>query len=188
MVVGPDGAGKTTLARGLLSSVPHRTGYVHFRPGLFQEVASLPPPDDVVPELKVKPARAGSLASVLRLLRSWALFWLGFLMRIRPMLKAGGTVVGDRWVYGYIGQPEYLGYFGPEWLARWAVATAPRPDLVVRIVGDPALISSRKGELSVDEVQHELERWSRLRSVRTLDLAADLPVDLAVSKVISALA
>lgn len=177
-IVGPDGVGKTTLAAKLLDLAPEPTGYVHFRPNMLRPLRTRPNGLTVMGPDKHPPENP--LLGWLRLVASIPRFWFGYLARIRPVLQRGGTVVADRWAYGYIAQPQALRFFGPPRLARIAVRLIPRPDLVINLCAPPSLIASRKGELSEQEIAVELGLWRSLpvASMCTLDAALP-PEDLA---------
>jgi thymidylate kinase len=112
----------------------------------------------------------------LRLLRSFVLFWVGFTRTVRPALKGGTLVVGDRWAYSYLVQPGPLRFRGPKWLAAWAIRALPQPDLVVNLTATVEVILERKRELSPEEVAAELVAWSSLPlpQLLTLDASRDV--------------
>lgn len=74
---------------------------------------------------------------------------LGYLVRIRPAVRQGALVMGDRWAYGYLVQPRALKFYGPVWMARLAVRLLPQPEVVVNLVAPAEVIRSRKAELSL---------------------------------------
>lgn len=173
VVIGPDGVGKTSLAARLIADHGPPTMYLHFRPRLWSPppaspiAAGSPPPKQNDPG----PRPLGWL----RLARSIGMFWLGYLRWIRPALARGTLVVGDRWVYGYVGQPEALGFGGPPWLARLATRIAPQPDLVVRLTAPAEVIAKRKADLTVAEIQMEMRKWETLPvDVWVLDSSMDV--------------
>lgn len=109
----------------------------------------------------------------IRIIAAVGRFWTGYLTAIRPALRAGKLVVGDRWAYGYIVQPLPLRFAGPEWLARTAIALMPKPDLIVNLAAPAEIVHNRKPELSVPDIRREMEAWSRLSgNVVTLDATA----------------
>ena len=59
---------------------------------------------------------------------------------VRPALKRSLLVVGDRWMFGYIVQPEAMKFHGPEWLARAVLHLLPRPHLIVNLAAPPSVI------------------------------------------------
>lgn len=177
-IVGPDGVGKTTLANHLLDLAPEPTGYVHFRPRMFQSLTARPGSLTVVNPDKHPPRRR--ILGWFRLSVSILRFWIGYLTKVRPLLIRGGAVVADRWAYGYVAQPRALRFFGPPAFARFAMRVIPSPDLVINLTASPELIASRKLELSLEEIVAELELWRRLpvESMTTLDATLN-PEDLA---------
>lgn len=184
-IVGPDGVGKTTLANQLLDLAGGQAGYVHFRPRLFQ---SLPPrPDNLTVVRPDKHPSGNRFLGWLRLAASIPRFWVGYLTAIKPMLLRGGTVVADRWAYGYVAQPHALRFFGPPRLARLALRVIPQPDLIINLVAPPHLIAKRKDELSEEEITAELALWASLPVPSMATLDATLPPDELATRAFSEL-
>ncbi|HJQ95308.1 MAG TPA: hypothetical protein VJ935_06310 [Acidimicrobiia bacterium] len=161
VVIGPDGVGKTTLARNLIAQWPASTRYVHFRPSIFArpdtapvEEAPPPPPKRTFPGSRP--------IGWLRLAWSVVTFNFGYWRWLRPALREGALIVGDRWIYGYVGQPVALGFSGPEWLARAALNLVPGPDLLVRLKADSYIAAARKGDLLPEDISAEDHRWDGL--------------------------
>ena len=117
----------------------------------------------------------------IRLLRNAVRCWLGYLKSVRPALKRGLLVVGDRWMYGYVIQPEALKFHGPDRLARAVLRLLPRPHLIVNLTAPPYVIRERKQELTLSQIERELLAWSSLRmpNVKTVD-ATRSPQDIAL--------
>lgn len=170
VLVGPDGVGKTTVASALLDAWTGPRGYVYFRPALSGPLATEPPPPTGARGNKNPPAEPRPLGW-LRLLKSLLLFWGGYLRTLRPVLRAGGLVVADRWGYAYAVQPGAVRFFGPDALGRLGVRLLPRPHLVASLAAPPALVVQRKDELTTQEVERELGLWQRLPvpNVETFD-------------------
>jgi thymidylate kinase len=169
VLVGPDGVGKTSVALRLHDKLDAR--YFHFRPKLGDGWSS-PEPGGVLD----KPAHsAGRMESIARLGLNFARFWIGHLVRVLPELRAGRDVVADRWAYGYLAKPAELRYFGPAWIARLMVAALPHPNLVVCLSAPPEIIVSRKGELSLEEIEADLASWRTLpaRHLEIVDATGD---------------
>lgn len=179
VLVGPDGVGKTEVARELLRRSGGR--YFHFRPpsragGLLES----PPMDGLPKKEHTGPFPLGPL----RLLRNFILFWSGYLASVGPTLRSGDNVVGDRWAYGYLVQPTSLKFSGPEWLARLAIRALPKPDVVVNLEATPETVRRRKPELTLDEIRRELEAWTTLPTERLVSVDAEPPVDLIVDRLV----
>jgi len=97
-------------------------------------------------------------------------------------------IVGDRWMYGYVVQPEAMKFHGPDLFARAVMRVLPRPHLIVNLTAPPYVIRERKQELTLSQIEQELLAWSSLRmpNVKTLD-ATRSPQDLAI-EILDALA
>jgi thymidylate kinase len=144
VLVGPDGVGKTTVARALLAQHQGPAGYFHFLPldgplPRSPDAASIPPP-------KAGPGGSPVLGWI-RLLRNAARCWVGYLRVVRPALKRHWLIVGDRWMYGYVVQPDTLKFHGPDLLALAVLRLLPSPHLIVNLTAPPHVIRARKQEL-----------------------------------------
>jgi thymidylate kinase len=183
--VGPDGVGKTTAARALLAHYHGPAAYFHFLPPLRGRLLASPGPSVTPPP---KAAGGWLLVGWLRLLRNVVRCWLGYFATVRPALRRGSLVIGDRWMYGYVVQPGALRFKGPESLARTALRLLPRPHLVVNLAAPANVIRDRKQELTVSQIEHELRLWSSLGTpnLKTLD-ATRPPGDIA-AEILAALA
>ena len=161
ILVGPDGVGKTTVARALITQHGPPAAYFHFLPPIFGRLPSAPDP------ASAPPPKGGSgnsrVLGWIRILRNAARCWVSYLRTVRPALKSGWLVVGDRWMYGYLVQPHSLKFGGPDLLARAVVRLLPRPHLIVNLTAPADLIRVRKQELTLSQIERELRAWSSLR-------------------------
>jgi len=160
VLVGPDGVGKTTVARHLLRIADGEGAYLHFNPPLIADLATTTP----VPKtpLGKAPPTGSRVLGWVRILRNLVRFWVGYVLRVRPAVRRGMLVVADRWAYGYLVQPTALRFYGPRWMADRLVALFPHPDLVANLTALPEIILTRKAELSIEQIRTELEGWARL--------------------------
>jgi thymidylate kinase len=171
VLVGPDGVGKTTVARHLINLHTGESIYFHFRP---TAKGGIRPEPGMIRQPEIRRSNSTPVDRFVgwaRILVNLARFWWGYLIVIRPALARHALVVGDRWSYGYMAKPESLGFYGPRWLARWVVALMPAPDLVAALSADPATIINRKPELDWTSAARDLAAWTNLpvRRLRVFD-------------------
>jgi len=172
VLTGPDGVGKTTVARHLARLAGGATVYFHFCPPIVGQEASAPPevPD---PPMEKPPSSGSVVLGWARLARNFVRFWMGYVLTVRPAVHRGATVIGDRWAFGYLAQPDALKYYGPAWLARVVLAFFPRPDLVANLVAPADMIQDRKAELSIEQIERELAVWARVPDAVGIDASGD---------------
>jgi thymidylate kinase len=172
ILVGPDGVGKTTVARAIIEHHTGPTAYFHFLPPVWGSLARTPDLD-CRPPVSKGTVNGSRVLGWCRLLRNAARCWLAYVTTVRPALRRNCVVVGDRWMYGYLVQPHALKFHGPELLARVVLCLLPRPHLVVNLAAPPHLIRARKQELTLTEIERELFAWSSLPLVNfhTIDAA-----------------
>ncbi|NIA25555.1 MAG: hypothetical protein GWP04_08280 [Gammaproteobacteria bacterium] len=186
VLVGPDGVGKTTVARHLLRLAEGSTAYFHFRPLILTPMAAGPP--EAMEAARDKGSVRGSMVlGWVRIIRNLLRFWVGYVFRVRPALARGTLVVGDRWAYGYLVQPAALKFYGPPWVARWILALFPRPDLVANLAAPAEVIHVRKTELSLEQIEGELEGWAQLPVVKLRTIDAGQTPDQAATAIMKAL-
>lgn len=180
VLVGPDGAGKTSVATELLA----RTGgeYFHFRPPLFRRWDT---PLAGETTAHTPPVRRGPVFSALRLTKAFVTFWAGYLTSVRPEVRAARIVIADRWAYGYLVHPIRLGVsIGTRW-TNLLVRALPQPEMVFALVAEPRLIHRRKQELSPQQVAEEVAAWASLPVPQLSHVDASLPIPAIVDGIMS---
>lgn len=186
VLVGPDGVGKTTVARALAEQYGGPTAYFHFIPPMRERLDARPP-DWSAPPPNMHGSNGSRVLGWCRLMRNVVRLWCGYLLRVRPALQKGSLVVGDRWVYGYLVRPQPLGFYGPRGLASAALRMLPSPDLVANLRASPDLIRHRKQELTVSQIEEELAAWAGLSEPHAKTFAADEPPRVIARRILQEL-
>jgi thymidylate kinase len=177
VIMGPDGAGKSTVIQHLVETVApvfRRHRVFHWRPALLwrrKVVGGTTHPHSRPPY--------GDWWSIARLLAHLLDYWLGYCVLIRPLLARSGLVVFDRYFYDLLADPKRYRFGGPAWLARFVSWLVPQPDLLFILDAPVEVIFSRKQEVMPDELlSQKLQYLQIARSFsqsRLVDSAIPLP-------------
>lgn len=194
VVIGPDGAGKSTILQPALAQLARgfrRTHHFHWRPGLLpkpgraQGSAENKDPSDRTPP---KTHQYGIILSLLRYSYFLVDFCLGYWLRLYPLKTRTYLIIGERWYYDVIINPVRYGFRLPGWLLKAGRLIVPEPDLTVLLEAAPEAIHARKPELSVAEIAGQLAQMSDLLDTTTHSarLRTDGPIDSAVHDFVEA--
>lgn len=154
--VGADGVGKSSVIDGCTSFMVSLTGksdvlLFHWKPtrASVRRAGELTggPQDPRGMQMR------SPLLSPFFLCYHWLGFWAGYLRYVLPAVSRNRAVIGDRYAYEFLLDPERLRLNLPKWLRYLASFTTPKPDLVIGLVAQPETVASRKQELSVDEIE-----------------------------------
>jgi thymidylate kinase len=164
--LGTDGSGKSTVIGAIepaLHDATHGALVIkHLRPGLLPALARLKggttgKTAGPVVEPHGKPP-SGKFGSLLRVLWLLADYILGYWLIVRPTVAKSPTVmIFDRYAYDLAIDPRRfrIGLTGS--FVGLFTRFAPKPDLIICLHGDPAVIAARKHELPEDEVRRQTE-------------------------------
>lgn len=168
VLLGPDGSGKTTIAKELdkeLNTLFHFSKYYHGRFHLFPQLGGIKKVLNIF--LKKRPGiKEGSTLnsntikrdklSVIR--SSINIIYYGFeyifgRISIWIKLRKNTLIIVDRYFYDYLLHPEYVN--APRWLIMFFTKLIPQPDLIMLIKCDSKVIFKRKEELPLDEIERQ---------------------------------
>lgn len=171
-ILGPDGAGKSTLARGLLQAPPPgctSVRYQHVRPRLFGRRDE----PDLRPHAHQAPGR---LRSACKLAYLWLDCVLGYFLITRPALARGALCVSDRYFHDVLVDPLHHRCVPMPLLSRLLARLLPRPDLLIYLDAPPPVVRARKAEIDPAELMRQRVAYRRLVSTlacgRVLDASA----------------
>ena len=161
-VLGPDGAGKSTLVEGLereLRGIFRRTLNFHFMLELLRKQGSGGP----VIDPHAKPPHSWFI-SLLKLGYYWLNYNLGYWLKIHPALVHSTLVLFDRYYHDLLVDPKRYRYGAPLWLARIVGRFIPKPHLWFILDVPEEKILHRKQEVSLEEICRQQEAYRRLAS------------------------
>jgi len=157
-LLAPDGAGKSTLAKGVQASFyfPVRSVYM----GLYQKGT------------RAVRRRIPGLGFVSQLIRQW---WRYLAARYHQ--AHGRLVIFDRYTFdALLPPPQRLSWLGR--LRRWLLAHAcPAPDLVLVLDAPGEVLYARKGEHSVAFLERQRQSYLELRSYVPQTIVVDATRD-----------
>ena len=184
VVLGPDGAGKSSVVRAVRSQMAPAFARTHcrsFPPALLSRPNGShtnPAPHSCSPR--------SPLASALRALCYWFVFYgPGYYLTVRPELARSGLVLYDRHLLDALVDPLRYRYAGPMWLLRMICRFIPKPHLVILLDAPAHVVQPRKREVPVEETALQREKYLRL--VRAMPngriVDASRPLDEVVATV-----
>jgi O-antigen/teichoic acid export membrane protein/thymidylate kinase len=161
-ILGPDGAGKTTMSAKIFAALGPAFGpqkLLLWRPEVLPRLSQNPSPLDLPHS---KPPR-GAMQSVARLLAIFLDYWVGHFLLVKPLLSRSGLILYDRDFHDILVDRSRYRYGGPSWLPRLLIQALPRTDSLFLILdAAPEVILQRKQEVSPEEVRRQLAAYRRL--------------------------
>jgi len=167
VLMGPDGVGKTTVARGLLESnvlakLFAREFYFHTKFPLLPSLRDIARRLGLITRPQAgcagEPARQTKPLPPVRCMIYPIYYGLGYMLGHLWLWKAktrgGSLVIFDRYYYEYLIQSEFSRC--PKGLVRLIGKVVPQPDLVLLFRNDPEVIYNRKQELPIHIIQQQL--------------------------------
>jgi O-antigen/teichoic acid export membrane protein/thymidylate kinase len=166
-ILGPDGAGKTTLSTmlfDLLGPVFGPQKLLLWRPEVLPRLSRQPSTIDLPHS---KPPR-GAFQSLARAIAVFLDYWVGHFLLVKPLLSRSALILYDRSFHDLVIDSRRYRYGGPSWVPRFLMKMLPRTESLFLILdAESEIILGRKQELPPEEVQRQLVAYR--------ELAAELP-------------
>jgi thymidylate kinase len=179
-ILGPDGAGKSSLLEPLRTRLAHTTKPItvrHLKPDIFFRAHRQS--HGIVTDPHGKPPRS-LFISVLKLVL-WAFeIWIDRLFSAR---SGSDLELWDRYYHDVLVDPKRYRYRGPMWLVRTIGWFVPSPDLLIVLDAPTEVLQARKREVAAEETERQRQVYRALAGQlkRAVVIDADRPVDQVVS-------
>jgi len=173
VLVGPDGSGKTTVAKAIIDKVNEKMScfssskYIHGRPGIIPRMSYIARrserQDTKKMDFDVQNVTLASKYSKKIIIIYMAYYYLDFLLgafKIFFQKFSNKVIVADRYFYDYFISGHFSNY--PKTMYLLYIKLLPTPDLIIFMDGDPEDIYNRKPELPVDAIKCQQEAIKNL--------------------------
>jgi thymidylate kinase len=179
VVLGPDGAGKSSVINGIMGQLESRGRAVrmrHLKPRLaFPHRGN---GGAIVVDPHGKPPRS-ALVSLAKIIIWLGEEWYATLFQD----KRGELLICDRYYHDLLVDTLRYRYGGPLWAARLVGVLMPRPKLWLLLDAPAEVLQARKQEVTPEET--ERQRRAYLRFIRTRRNHAVIDASQALDKVVA---
>ena len=174
VVEGPDGTGKSTFINGLTDAIGYyfvsdktKSHIYHHRPNLFPNLGIIGEKAGILVEDKnfkdphrAKPA--GILSSFFRMSYYWIDYVIGVPIMLRKDVQFDKFTIYDRYIYDFLIDPHRSRINLPLWVRRIFIHFVAQPRIVFILMANAQTIYKRKQELTIKEINRQLNEFSRL--------------------------
>jgi O-antigen/teichoic acid export membrane protein/thymidylate kinase len=161
-ILGPDGAGKTTISKKIFDGFGPGFGpqkFMMWRPEVLPRLSQDPPVIDLPHS---KPPH-GALQSLARILATFLDYWIGHFILVKPLLSRSGLIVYDRDIHDILVDGRRYRYGGPKWVLPLLTNALPRTEsLFLTLDAEPEIILKRKQEVPREEIARQLAAYRTL--------------------------
>lgn len=160
---GSDGSGKSTIINALPfvlgNSFPQdMQDYYHWRPGFIKkEKKSIDEESIAVTEPHAKKPY-GRIRSFIKFMFFNMDYILGYWCKVRWQIAKGHLVIFDRYYYDYYLDKLRYRLTISDFTLDLFKCLIPKPDLTLLLVGDAEILYERKKEISIEEIQEQINR------------------------------
>jgi thymidylate kinase len=200
-IIGPDGAGKSTLIKSLREDLnqiaPGELSTVqHWRPNFLTPLSKIKVSDSKGQfGFENKSSRNQSFnnhtlpkftESLIRYSYYITDYVLGYYFKIRPLLTRDGMVICDRYVEDYQLAPSFRSrVFLPKRLKKLLAFFVPKAPLTFYLRANPEILHLRKKEETLEELNYLVNKYDSLAgsNKRIIVLDANIPTNEIVAEV-----
>jgi thymidylate kinase len=192
VLLGPDGSGKSTIAKRVLERVSgsfHGGRVQYWRPYLLpamgrlkfwnpsEEVAINPRPHDHPEQNRFK--------SLLRFFYYLTDYLIGYPVKIYWKKVKKNIIVFDRYYYDYLVDLYRYQFNIPQWLPKMFLPLIPAPDMTIYLDADPEVLHKRKQELSLSELERQVKEFKQIlpQIPNSISVSTDKPVGEIVGEI-----
>jgi thymidylate kinase len=164
--LGPDGSGKSTIARLTLDRVSgsfHGCKLLYWRPSLLPAMGRLKV-WDVQNESETNPRphdhpQQNRFKSLLRFFYYLLDYIIGYPIKVYWAKVKKQIVCFDRYYYDYFVDLHRYRFNIPKWLPKIFMHFVPSPDITIYLDAEPEILIRRKQELSIDELTRQVQQF-----------------------------
>jgi thymidylate kinase len=190
VIVGPDGSGKSSLARSLVDAARMNgrpVQHVHWRPGLLPQGATLRGTTLDASRPHARTAN-GLLLSLARLVYYWIDFSVGLRSQSLPIRRRGGLVVMERGWWDFAVDPRRYRMTVGRAIVERLGRLLPPPDVVMFLEAPAEVLADRKRELPVAELERQMRTWRQItlpERTKRVHLDASMPLEDMVGEALA---
>jgi thymidylate kinase len=193
-ILGPDGSGKSTIIERIvpiLNDAFHNSVYCeHMRPNYMPSIAKLLNIKNQQAHPVINPhekKQSGFTISFLRFSYYLLDYTFGYYIKVFPKKSFKACVwIFDRYYYDYFIDPKRTLISLPNWILSLGQFLIPEPDIIICLIADAENINSRKPELSINEINRQLNKMKLFsqQNSRTVLIDTGKTVEESVSMTI----
>lgn len=165
---GIDGAGKSTQIELLVKALKERGFKVNAGESMFTYFL-LKPIIGILRSATSSPSdgpvkRNNNLIPKLWFLFAFADIWVGYILKIRPMVDKYDFVIADRFYTDIWANLLYYGYC-PDWAFRFLIKLLPKADIAFMLQADPKIVQKREQEFPPNYYEEQTKIYKRLSTL-----------------------
>lgn len=175
-VIAPDGGGKTTFLEILINDLnfyrvctmeDNHISVYHFRPGILPnlgamgEKAGIKKQDTDFTDPH-RNAPANPISSFVRMVYYIIDYIVGWQIRVRRDVHRNKWTIFDRYSYDLMVDPKRTRLNLPDHVRSVLVGLTPKPNIVFLLKTTPEIIFKRKQELTLREIERQLNEYTKL--------------------------